>query len=315
MRFPVRFRPAAALAPAEKEGAPLVKAAAESPVLETASRRIPLFLEPGTGRRIRIVVLSDGRVRVFVPRGVGPDRALAFAREKGRLDRALGAERRGPRPPPSPRRLRRHGPDLDSRPSLPGEDRAGPRAPSRVRGGALLVPCFGPGRRGGRPEENRGLAQAAGRAGLRRVPAPGPGNGGSPRRRRPALVPALDETPLGELQPGWAPGLQYPLGPGASASRRVRRSARALSPEAPRPRRVVPLASGPLSAGLEGAAQGAPGHRRGWTAGGNYFPSVFMTSSTIRPIRASVSPLGGSEAGVPVRSRGQSHDPSRRHGP
>lgn len=51
-------------------------------ILETTSRKIPLHLERGRGRRVRITVLSDGRVRVFVPRKIGLEQVLAFAREK-----------------------------------------------------------------------------------------------------------------------------------------------------------------------------------------------------------------------------------------
>ncbi|MGD0781416.1 MAG: SprT family zinc-dependent metalloprotease [Candidatus Aminicenantales bacterium] len=51
-------------------------------ILETARRKIPLHLERGKGRRLRITVLSDGRVRVIVPRRVGLAQVLAFAREK-----------------------------------------------------------------------------------------------------------------------------------------------------------------------------------------------------------------------------------------
>ena len=59
-----------------------MKPAPEIPTLETASRKIPLHLERGKGRRLRITVLSDGRVRVFVPRKTGLEQVLAFARDK-----------------------------------------------------------------------------------------------------------------------------------------------------------------------------------------------------------------------------------------
>jgi predicted metal-dependent hydrolase len=59
-----------------------LKSAPETLILETASRKIPLHLERGAGRRLRITVLSDGRVRVIVPRRIGLDQVLAFAREK-----------------------------------------------------------------------------------------------------------------------------------------------------------------------------------------------------------------------------------------
>jgi predicted metal-dependent hydrolase len=51
-------------------------------ILETDSRRIPIFLERGKGRRLRILVLPGGRVRASVPRGIRPAQVLAFARAK-----------------------------------------------------------------------------------------------------------------------------------------------------------------------------------------------------------------------------------------
>ncbi|MDD8024906.1 MAG: SprT family zinc-dependent metalloprotease [Acidobacteriota bacterium] len=67
-----------------------MRPAAETLILETASRKIPLSLERGKGRRIRIAVLDDGRVRASVPRGVAPARVLAFAREKAAwIERAV----------------------------------------------------------------------------------------------------------------------------------------------------------------------------------------------------------------------------------
>jgi hypothetical protein len=67
-----------------------VKAAPEILILETASRNIPLHIEQGKGRRLRITVLSDGRVRVIVPRRAGLDQVLAFAREKsGWIERTV----------------------------------------------------------------------------------------------------------------------------------------------------------------------------------------------------------------------------------
>ncbi len=60
-------------------------------ILETASRKIPLHLARGKGRRVRITVLSDGRVRVIVPRRVGLNQVLAFTREKADwIERAVG---------------------------------------------------------------------------------------------------------------------------------------------------------------------------------------------------------------------------------
>ena len=59
-----------------------MKSSPEILVLETAGRKIPLHIERGAGRRLRITVLSDGRVRVIVPRRIGLDQVMAFAREK-----------------------------------------------------------------------------------------------------------------------------------------------------------------------------------------------------------------------------------------
>jgi predicted metal-dependent hydrolase len=68
-----------------------VKSAPEILVLETADRKIPLHIELGAGRRLRITVLSDGRVRVIVPRRIGLDQVLAFAREKAAwIERTVG---------------------------------------------------------------------------------------------------------------------------------------------------------------------------------------------------------------------------------
>ena len=68
-----------------------MRAAPEILTLETAGRKIPLHLERGKGRTLRITVLSDGRVRVIVPRRVGVDQVLAFAREKARwIERTVG---------------------------------------------------------------------------------------------------------------------------------------------------------------------------------------------------------------------------------
>jgi predicted metal-dependent hydrolase len=50
--------------------------------LETASGKIPLHITRGTGRRLRLTVLSDGRVRMSVPRRADLDQVLIFAREK-----------------------------------------------------------------------------------------------------------------------------------------------------------------------------------------------------------------------------------------
>jgi predicted metal-dependent hydrolase len=78
------------MALAEEKEAPRGRPASGSLILETASRKIPLSLERGKGRRIRIIVLSDGRVRASVPRGIQPTQVLAFAREKSAwIERAV----------------------------------------------------------------------------------------------------------------------------------------------------------------------------------------------------------------------------------
>jgi predicted metal-dependent hydrolase len=67
-----------------------VRIAPELLTLETASGKIPLHLERGKGRRVRITILSDGRVRMFVPRRVGLAQVLAFAQEKaGWIERTV----------------------------------------------------------------------------------------------------------------------------------------------------------------------------------------------------------------------------------
>jgi predicted metal-dependent hydrolase len=71
--------------------------------LETASGKIPLHIVRGKGRRLRLTVLSDGRVRMSVPQRADSGQVLAFAREKagwiaravekvGRYTRLHGAE-------------------------------------------------------------------------------------------------------------------------------------------------------------------------------------------------------------------------------
>ena len=71
-----------------------MKSAPEILVLQTAGRKIPLHIERGAGRRLRITVLSDGRVRVIVPRRIGLDQVMAFAREKARSKATPGFTRR-----------------------------------------------------------------------------------------------------------------------------------------------------------------------------------------------------------------------------
>jgi predicted metal-dependent hydrolase len=67
-----------------------VRTTPELLILETASGKIPLLVERGKGRRVRISVLSDGRVRMFVPRRVDLDQVLAFAHEKaGWIERTV----------------------------------------------------------------------------------------------------------------------------------------------------------------------------------------------------------------------------------
>ncbi len=59
-------------------------------VIETPSREVPVFVVRGRGRRLRITVLSDGRVRASVPRGVTLDEAAAFIRGKaGWIEKAV----------------------------------------------------------------------------------------------------------------------------------------------------------------------------------------------------------------------------------
>lgn len=59
-------------------------------VLETGSLKVPIVLERCKGRKLRILVLTDGRVRASVPRGVGPEQVLAFARKKALwIERAI----------------------------------------------------------------------------------------------------------------------------------------------------------------------------------------------------------------------------------
>jgi predicted metal-dependent hydrolase len=60
-----------------------LKAEPKALSLTLEGRDVRIFLYRGRGRRVRLTVLSNGQVRLHAPRGIRPEEALAFAREKG----------------------------------------------------------------------------------------------------------------------------------------------------------------------------------------------------------------------------------------